>query len=204
MLKISNLIIDGLVPVEFAVNAGECIGITGESGCGKTRLLRAIADMDEFEGNICLDEVCRQDVPAHEWRRRVCLLPAESQWWCDTVGPHFEEEPTDLGGVGFDAGVLSWQLSRCSSGEKQRLALLRLLANRPRVLLLDEPTANLDAENTRKVEAMVTAYLKNNNAMALWVSHNQAQLARVAVQYCYRLLDGRLERIESDPVQSHA
>ena len=68
---------------------------------------------------------------------------------------------------------------RCSSGEKQRLSILRLLANRPKVLLLDEPTANLDAENTRNVEALLIDYLTENNAVALWVSHDHAQLKRV-------------------------
>ena len=54
-----------------------------------------------------------------------------------------------------------------------------MLANKPRVLLLDEPTANLDAQNTHKVEALIAHYLRANNAAAIWVTHNHEQLARV-------------------------
>jgi ABC-type iron transport system FetAB ATPase subunit len=106
-------------------------------------------------------------------------LPAESQWWFDSVAPHFASE-TNQAALGFDDEVMHWQLSRCSSGEKQRLAVLRLLANRPKVLLLDEPTANLDPENTGKVEALIAEYLAGNRAVAIWVSHNRAHLERVA------------------------
>jgi len=184
MLKVSEITINELAPISFELAAGECLGVSGESGCGKTRLLRAIADMDEVAGTVCIDELCRQDVPAADWRKRVALLPAESQWWFDTVGPHFSQDDVDLTALGFGDDVMNWSVTRCSSGEKQRLAILRLLANRPKVLLLDEPTANLDTENTRKVEALIADYLRDNGASAIWVSHNPEQLRRVASE-CY-------------------
>lgn len=179
MLKVHAIKIPGLVPISFELAAGECLGVSGDSGCGKTRLLRAIADMDQVEGSVCVDDLCQQDVSGAEWRKQVALLPAESQWWFDTVAPHFTAA-INPAALGFDDEVMHWQLSRCSSGEKQRLAILRVLANRPKVLLLDEPTANLDAENTRKVEALIADYLSTNHAIALWVSHNRDQLERVA------------------------
>lgn len=179
MLKVDAIKIPGLAAISFELAAGECLGVSGDSGCGKTRLLRAIADMDQVEGSVCIDEVCRTDVAGAQWRKQVALLPAESQWWFDTVAPHFAAE-INPAALGFDDAVMHWQLSRCSSGEKQRLAILRVLANRPKVLLLDEPTANLDAENTRKVEALIADYLSTNQAIALWVSHNRDQLERVA------------------------
>ncbi|MCK5001434.1 MAG: ATP-binding cassette domain-containing protein [Gammaproteobacteria bacterium] len=179
MLKVSEITIPGLAPISFELVAGECLGISGESGCGKTRLLRAIADMDEMDGSVCIDSLCQQDVSGSDWRKQVALLPAESQWWFDTVAPHFSEDNVDFASMGFSDEVMNWSVTRCSSGEKQRLAILRLLANRPKVLLLDEPTANLDAENSRKVEALITEYLVNNNASAIWVSHNHDQLQRV-------------------------
>ena len=139
---------------------------------------RAIADMDEIEGSVCIDDLCRLDISGAQWRKQVALLPAESQWWFDTVAPHFSED-ANLAVMGFGKEVMQWSISRCSSGEKQRLAVLRLLANKPKVLLLDEPTANLDAENTRKIEVMVAEYLAENKAVAIWVSHNRSQLERV-------------------------
>ena len=179
MLKVTNITIPELEPISFELAVGECLGVSGESGCGKTRLLRAIADMDEIEGSVCVNDLCRMDISGADWRKQVALLPAESQWWFDTVAPHFPVD-VDYSTLGFTEQVKAWSISRCSSGEKQRLSILRMLANKPRVLLLDEPTANLDAENSRKVEALIAAYLEQNNAVAIWVSHNHEQLERVA------------------------
>ena len=195
MLKISNINIPGLQPVNLEVANTECIGLMGDSGCGKTRLLRAIADMDEFDGEVCIADLCRENMPASEWRRTVALLPAESQWWFDTVGEHFSSESVDWASLGFEKEVVSWQISHCSSGEKQRLGILRMLANQPKVLLLDEPTANLDSENTRKVEGLLLTYIQSHQAMAIWVSHNRAQLKRVSTALAYDLSEGSLRKI---------
>ena len=181
MLKVIDITIPELEPISFELAVGECLGMSGESGCGKTRLLRAIADMDDIEGSVCVDDLCQMDVSGANWRKDVALLPAESQWWFDTIAPHFPDD-VDYSALGFSEQVRDWSISRCSSGEKQRLSILRMLANRPRVLLLDEPTANLDAENTQRVETLIADYLKENNAVAIWVSHDHAQLKRVASQ----------------------
>ena len=72
-----------------------------------------------------------------------------------------------------------WQLS---SGEKQRLALLRGLLLRPEVLLLDEVTANLDGESTKRVEAWVQAFVAEGERTVLWVTHDVVQAARLTQQ----------------------
>lgn len=192
MLKIEDLTIPGLQPVSLTVAPGQCIGLCGDSGSGKSRLLRAIADMDEHGGQVFADKIAQCDVSGHEWRRRVSLLPAESLWWFDRVGQHFRAHGSQLRALGFGDEVLEWQVSRCSSGEKQRLAVVRLLAGGPRVLLLDEPSANLDKGNAGRVESLIRSYLENHNAMAVWVSHDPAQLARMALDR-YRIVDHRLE-----------
>ena len=130
--------------------------ISGPSGSGKTSLLRAIADLDEHEGNVSLDGIECNGLRAPDWRRRVGLLPAESDWWYEHVGEHFAAVSEDgLKQLGFDSSMLGRKVLRLSSGERQRLALLRLLANEPQVLLLDEPTASLDPKNTRRAEQLI-------------------------------------------------
>ena len=168
-------------PFDLAVEAGCCTTLTGPSGGGKTLLLRAIADLDPHEGRVALDGEESRTVPAPLWRRWVAMLPTDSAWWCDTVGGHFAGgDGTLLAAVGFDRGVLDWSVARLSSGERQRLALVRLLLNRPRALLLDEPTASLDADSAARVERVVADYRASTGAPVLWVCHDAAQARRVA------------------------
>ena len=109
------------------------------------------------------------------------LLAAEAGWWADRVGDHFAEVDVEaLAALGFQPGIMDRAVRGLSSGERQRLALLRLLANRPEALLLDEPTANLDGEMTARVEALIEDYRRRHGAPVLWVSHDPAQARRVA------------------------
>lgn len=181
LLKLHQIKYQTCGPVDLAIDSGECIGLSGESGSGKSLLLRAIADLDEHGGEVFLDELNCNLVPAPQWRQHVALLPAESQWWFDTVGEHFNVKDTELfQRLGFKQQVADWKVSRLSSGEKQRLALIRMLASSPRVLLLDEPTANLDRQNTAVFEQIVADYIATHRACAIWVSHDREQLQRVS------------------------
>jgi ABC-type iron transport system FetAB ATPase subunit len=191
-LKIESLRFKGRGPYDFAVEPGECVCLSGPSGAGKTLLLRSIADLDPHEGRAFLDEVDSSTLDAPVWRRTVGLLPAESQWWSDTVRPHFSTvDPERLEALGFGGEVMDWEVSRLSTGERQRLALLRLLVNRPRALLLDEPTAALDASNVDQVEALLEDYRNETKAPVLWVSHDPAQAARVSERR-FEISEGQL------------
>ena len=182
MFSVRNLARPGLGPLSFEVAAGGCLGIAGPSGAGKSLLLRALADLDASSGEVVLDGTRREDLPAPLWRRRVCYLAAESGWWADRVGAHVPDWPAAvplLAALGLPEACRDWPVARLSSGERQRLALVRALVRGPRVLLLDEPTAALDPESAAAVERLVAAHLAGAGA-ALWISHDAAQLARVA------------------------
>jgi ABC-type iron transport system FetAB ATPase subunit len=181
LFDVSNLKRTGMPPVSLSLSAGELVCLSGPSGAGKTLLLRALADLDVNQGEVSLDGISREQLTPMGWRRQVGYLPAESRWWGSTVGEHFERvDNQQLSSLGFDTAVSDWRVERLSSGERQRLALARLLANRPRVLLLDEPTANLDPDNIRRVEQLVKEYLAEQQAACLWVTHTRDQIARIA------------------------
>ncbi len=192
-LTVTSLIYHHLGPFDLTIEAGETVSLSGSSGAGKSLLLRALADLDPHDGEVFLDGQSCQSFPAPEWRRRVALLPAESQWWHDTVGEHFSRSLTSemLAALGFDSQVKSWSITRLSSGEKQRLSILRLLQNQPAVLLLDEPTANLDPENSQRVENLFLDYQREQGTAILWITHNLDQGRRLGGRH-YRLENGRL------------
>lgn len=172
---------DLLSGISFRVNAGECLCISGPSGSGKSLLLRALADLDVHAGQVSLAGSDSHSYKPHDWRRNVAYIPAESHWWYDTVGEHFPENVHDMPAtLGFPVDVMQWQVSRLSTGEKQRLAVLRALQFSPQVLLLDEPTANMDADNTAKLERLILEYMRKHSAAIVWVSHSKEQIDRIA------------------------
>ncbi|HAY29437.1 MAG TPA: ATP-binding cassette domain-containing protein [Candidatus Accumulibacter phosphatis] len=172
-------------PLGLSVGAAECVCVEGASGSGKTLLLRAIADLDRHFGEAYCDEAACSAMPAPVWRRSVALLVAESQWWSAIVGDHFEDgvDADWLARLDLPAAAMAWQVARCSTGERQRLALLRTLTQAPAVLLLDEPTGNLDEENTLRVESLLADYRLQRQAALLWVSHDKRQIERVAQRH---------------------
>ena len=197
-LTVDNLVYGDFGPVSFNLPTGECLGIFGESGCGKSRLLRSIADLDPHQGDVALGATAYMDIPAHQWRRKVAYLPAESQWWFDCAADHFTAAPSDddLTALGLKADILRSPVSHLSSGEKQRLALLRALQSQPGALLLDEITAHLDSERTELIEKKVRVLMEQKKIAVIWVSHTLEQLRRVADRILFMEQGGRIAKEE--------
>ena len=167
-------------PIEFSVARGEFVGISGESGSGKTLLLRAIADLIEHGGELRWDKRTSESMAGHEWRRKIGLMPANPVWWYDRVGDHFTGGGSQwLSALGLAEDIADWDVARLSSGETQRLAFVRLLDQRPECLLLDEPTANLDVNSERRVEDAIRDYVRGENASCLLISHQRDLLDRL-------------------------
>ena len=196
-LKIENLTFRNCGPINFAVEPGECICIFGKSGAGKSLLLRAIADIDPHKGDVFLNGKEQAEFYPTEWRKRVAMLPAENRWWNELVGQHFPGKPLDLlNFLGFDDDVFDWNVARLSTGESQRLALIRLLMNEPEVLLLDEASAGLDVKSTAIVEKVVDNYMKEKKAAVIWVSHDEDQASRIAEKH-FLFKNGNIVKIKN-------
>ncbi|CTQ52211.1 putative ABC transporter ATP-binding protein YbbL [Roseibium album] len=186
MLTIKDLQTPLIGPVDLSLKSGHCAAISGPSGAGKSLLLRAISDLDENTGHVSLDGTTRDALPAPEWRRKVAYVPAESGWWAENVQDHFVETPNlaELLQAAALSNALSWQVSRLSTGERQRLALVRALQLNPDVLLLDEPTSALDPSSVARVEALLKARLEAGCAVLL-VSHDPDQPSRLEAHRYY-------------------
>lgn len=176
-------------PYSFALPRCCIVGVSGISGVGKSQLLRALVDVIPHGGLVYLDSQESKEIAPARWRQKVAMVPAEPVWWYERVFAHFPTpmvsekkflKKLDL--LGFEPEVMNWHISRLSTGEKQRLGLLRGICKYPEVILLDEPTASLDPFYTERVEQLLIDYVKENDAACMVVSHDGDQLARMADQ----------------------
>lgn len=198
MLRIDQLQVGRLPPLSFSVADGECLSIEGPSGAGKTTLLRAIADLDEAPGQVFLDGAERREVSSPRWRRNVRYIAAEPAWWTPTPRGGFpatiisstastDNEATGRGSrldrllraLGLTPQHLDQPIPTLSTGERQRLAFVRALADEPKVLLLDEPTGSLDGVSAGLVEELIKFLLLSGRIVIL-VSHDPRQIERLA------------------------
>ena len=183
MLSVTELTRLGLGPWSFTVESGECLALRGPSGAGKSLLLRAIADLDPNSGSVVLGGEDREDMSAPHWRERVVYVATEPGWWADTVAEHFEDWNAARPGAeifGLPADCSGGTVQRLSTGERQRLGLVRALVRAPAVLLLDEPTSGLDAGATEAVESAIARLRDQNGTTIIWVTHDDEQAKRVA------------------------
>ena len=191
LLRIDKLRAGALPPLSFEVADGECLAVEGPSGAGKTRLLRAIADLDPAPGQVFLDGVERNELTAAAWRKSVRFCAAEPAWWTPSVRPVLM--PPEAGGrgkldpkcerllgqLGLNAKLASQPVASLSTGERMRFALARALIDEPKVLLLDEPTASLDPASGALVEELIK-FLLLSGRIVLLVSHDARQIERLA------------------------
>jgi len=191
LLTVRRLTRAGIDIPDFELPAGEAMAVLGPSGSGKSLFLRALADLDENEGDIRLGDEQRNAMGAPDWRRRVTYVAAESGWWAETVAAHYADwaaaAPLAMR-LGLTRETGDWQISRLSTGERQRLALARALIQMPEVLLLDEPTSGLDGEAEKAVEEILAERLADGAAI-LFSTHDEDQAGRLAKR-CLRIAGG--------------
>jgi ABC-type iron transport system FetAB ATPase subunit len=174
-------------PFDMALAEGECLAITGPSGAGKSLFLRMIADLDPNQGEVFLDGIERHSMSAPAWRRRVVYSPAEPGWWHETISEHFHGDTLRFARdmaprLALATGSLDAPVVQLSTGERQRLALIRTLSLASPVLLLDEPTGALDQESTERVELLLRERLAAGTTIVM-VTHSNQQAQRLGHRY---------------------
>ena len=183
--------------VDLTLAAGEYIAVMGESGIGKSTLLNLIAGLDAPDaGSIRLDGVdlagLNDDALTILRRENMGfvfqafhILPYLSleqnvalPLVLNRVPEHEAAERTQaiLAAVGLDGRETSMP-RELSGGELQRVAIARALVNRPKLLLADEPTGNLDPDSAAQVLALLREQVKSRNAAGILVTHSQAAAA---------------------------
>lgn len=189
-------------PFSFELEAGQCLTISGPSGAGKSLLLRMLCDLDPNTGEALLNGRPRSGMGAPAWRAAVVYQPAEAAWWLPTAGEHFK--PAQMARVrellpqlNLSPSLLESDIGRLSTGERQRMALVRSLACQPQVLLLDEPTAALDPAAVAATELLLQKELAAGLAIIL-VTHSQAQ-ARTLGHRHLTMCERRLSANETAP-----
>jgi ABC-type iron transport system FetAB ATPase subunit len=200
LLRVAHLKAGPLPPLSFQVEDGACMAVEGPSGSGKTCLLRAIADLDPAPGQVFLDGAGRDEIKPQAWRKAVRYCAAEPAWWTSTPRPAFHVEQRNdvrlarlIGRLGLSEAHLDRPIHVLSTGERQRLALVRAVLDDPRVLLLDEPTGALDGASAALVEELLK-YLLLSGRCILLASHDQGLIGRLS--------DTRLQLARTPPANS--
>lgn len=182
LLELDQLCIAPLNAFSAQLNRGDIVALWGASGSGKSRLLYAIADLVPHTGHALLKQKNASRYSPSRWRQQVMLVPSRIEWWEETALDHFAKKPDNdlLSQLNISATLLTQPVAELSTGQKQRLGILRALVRSPQVLLLDEPTANLDEKNVLAVEAIIKDWVKRSDRAVIWCSHDQQQISRIA------------------------
>jgi putative ABC transport system ATP-binding protein len=203
--------VTALHEVDFAVQEGEFLGVTGTSGSGKSTLMNLLGGLDtptsgriEARGKV-ISEMDPEELA--RYRRHSVgmifqsfnLIPAFSAW--ENVGlplvfaevskrQRRERAEAILKQVGLEERMLH-RPRELSGGEQQRVAIARALVNRPEVLLADEPTGNLDSRTSRDIVRLLAELNAERDLAVVMVSHEEALLKEFA-HSIVRLRDGEV------------
>lgn len=202
-----------LQDISFTIEKGEFVSVIGKSGCGKSTLLYILSTMDtDFEGELLIDNVSmvkkkEEQLAAvrnekigfvfqfhyllHEFTvlRNVMLPALKLNKYPEKEIEKRALEKLQMLGIGHLANKESYKIS---GGEKQRVAIARALINDPHIIMCDEPTGNLDKNNSTMVLDIFMRLTKEFNQTLLVVTHDNSFAA--ATDRIIEMEDGRIIR----------
>lgn len=215
MLKVENIrfsynkkgpeILSGL---SFEAGQGELLAVLGTNGAGKSTLIKCIDRiLSPSEGKVLIDGENVFEMSRQHMARHIAYVPQQAEGGSMTVfdavllgrKPYITWDATEhdrriteqlISRMELDDKALS-PVSKLSGGEAQKVLLARALAQEPKLLLLDEPTSNLDPKNQHQALSLVKSTVKEQKLCAVAVLHD----LNLALRYCDRFLfikDGRL------------
>jgi ABC-type dipeptide/oligopeptide/nickel transport system ATPase subunit len=203
--------------LSFVVRRGECIGLVGESGCGKTTCLRCLCGLQKLSaGEILLDgqPLCR--ISRRQFCRRVQIIfqcPYDALNPLQTVESilteplqlHFPKMKRTqrqdrmvelLSAVQLNENLLQRKPGALSGGQRQRLAIARSLAVKPDFLLCDEVVSALDAAIQGEILELIGTLRRKTGLGVLFVSHNRAAAA-ILCDKIYNFSNGRMSLLSA-------
>jgi ABC-2 type transport system ATP-binding protein len=196
--------------VSFHVAPGEIVGLVGPNGAGKTTTINMILGvLAPTSGRIEIDGV---GLAAN--RSRALARTNFAAVYAPLPGNLTVEQNLRVFGMIYAVAGLSERIEQLlkaydlaryrttkagvlSSGEQTRLGLAKAMLNKPRLLLLDEPTASIDPSTARDIRAGVTAFVAEGHGGVLWTSHNMYEVAAVCDRVLF-LASGKVV-LEGDP-----
>ena len=210
--------------ISLEIPQGQMVGLIGHTGSGKSSLVQHLnALIQPTSGQILLDgndinasKISRRDV---KYQVGLVFQYPEYQLFEETVykdisfGPQnmqlsaseIDERVREAAGfTGVGEELFDMSPLELSGGQKRRIAIAGVIAMRPSVLILDEPTAGLDPEGSRRILSNITAYRKATGSTVIIVSHNMDDMASLADRIIVLsngtvAMDGTPEQIFSDP-----
>lgn len=206
-IRLKNIQNFALKGVDLDVKEGELMVMVGPSGAGKTTLLNVLAGLVPYKGEVTFDDKPADSLPPYKRRvgyvfQDLFLFPhltveknlLLSMKCLSLTGQEKKDFTLELLDI-FRINKLGDRLPEdLSGGEKQRVALARAVACRPKILLLDEPFANLDFRTARYLRQEFKSLQKKLCLSALFVTHNM-QEARELGERIAVLRDGRMEQV---------
>jgi putative ABC transport system ATP-binding protein len=206
--RVGKVDVAALRGVDMAVQEGEFVAVAGPSGCGKSTLLHILGGLTPpTSGKVLVDGndfSCMKDAQRTKFRRhkigfvfqRYNLLPTltaadnitiAQHIQGDGFNPHRFEMVTEMLGI---KNKLRHKPYALSGGEQQRVAIARAVICEPKLLLADEPTGNLDSENSQIVLNMMRALNRDFRQTILMITHDSE--AASAADRIIRMRDGRI------------